>query len=515
MNRLRSVVHRRGDYIWGSFVRSSELDGWIKAIDPGDRDHAIGRYEFGMRNVDDAVGAARRGADQMVSAELEARAAALAALADRIQEGAEDIADRITRETGKARWEAVGEVHAAVRAARRLAAKGPAMLAVRTLREGAAYAAPRGHGVVAVITPWTQPLLLPVLYCGAALLAGNAVVFKPSKFAPGTGQAVAEAMDRIKLPRGAFNMVQGPGASIGTRLAGHPGIDAIAFAGRTETADALRAVNRHRPALPMHVQTGGKAAAIVLGDADPALAAFEITVGAFATAGQRHDSTARVYVLRSRFDELSRALVDRVRQLSIGYGFDHGVFMGPMISETHRRAFRQEIDRAQAAGAMPLLEGGLHEVDGFRGFYVRPDVRWFDADPDPSHAPVGPSLQLYAVENQEEAVERVGQLAYRGVVSVFSRNAPTARNLASRLPFGSVHVNRTTVGGSLRLGGVPRGLSGNGWSTALEIVHFFGPPQAVLVDHRPFDQTRQVPGMGVIGPDLSDTVDDMTVDSTG
>lgn len=495
-------VHRRGDYIFGSFVRPVTLDGWVNAINPGDRSDAIGRFGFGLRSVDEAVGAARRGVTGLAELDAEQRAALLLQLADRFEEEAEGLATLIARETGKPLWDAASEVKSARRVARLLASEGRASLREHVVQEGHTWSVPRPHGVVGIITPYTLPLLLPVMSVGAALLAGNAVVFKPSKFAPATGQALAIALDRLRLPRGAFNLVQGPGSQVGERLAGHPGIDALTFIGRNETADQIRRLNAHRPSFPVLLQTGGKAAAIVLGDADLDRAAYEIATGAAAMAGQRHDGTARVYVVRRRADAFLDALVRRVRGLVVGYGFDGDVFFGPMISDAHRRAYRRSL-AALHERADVRLEGGAIELDGRRGFYVRPDVSVVEDD-DPTEVPVGPSLRVIVVDDADEAVERAASLSYRGVVSLFSSAPDEAARLAQRLPFGAVHVNRGTTGGSLRLASVPRGRSGNGVSGGLDAVRFLAPAQAVVIDRRPHDDKRHAPGAGAVVPSDED-----------
>src|SRR5690606_40858192 len=110
--------------------------------------------------------------------------------------------------------------------------------------------------------------LVPSLQCAAALLAGNTVVFKPSKFTPAVGQTLGELFDRCRLPRGAFNLVQGSGAQVGRRLAAHPGIDALLLCGSHKTATALRQATFDRPELPTLVQCGGKGAALVLDGCD-------------------------------------------------------------------------------------------------------------------------------------------------------------------------------------------------------------------------------------------------------
>jgi len=496
-------VHRRGDYIFGSFVRPVTLDGWVNAINPGDRADAIGRFGFGLRSVDEAVGAARRGVVGLAELDVEQRAALLDQLADKLQEEVEGLAKLITRETGKPYWDAVDEVKSARRTARLLATEGRQALRETIVVEGSAWSIPRPHGVVGIITPYTQPLLLPVMTVCAALLAGNAVVLKPSKFAPATGQALAMALDRLKLPRGAFNLVQGPGSQVGERLAGHPGLDALAFIGSDRTADQIRRINAHRPSFPALLQTGGKAAAIVLGDADVDRAAYEVATGAFAMAGQRHDATARAYVVRPRLEAFLDALLRRTRGLRIGYGFDEDVYFGPMISDAHRRAYRRALDAAQASGVDRRLAGGTFELDGRRGYYVRPDITVVEDD-DPREVPVGPSLRVIPVDDAEQAIAQAQALSYRGVVSLFSDSPDTVARLAPRLPFGAVYVNRGTTGGSLRLGSVPRGRAGNGVSGGLDAVRFLAPSQAVLIDRRAHEPARQAPGTSALVPSDED-----------
>ncbi len=177
-------------------------------------------------------------------------------------------------------------------------------------------------------------------------------VFKPSKFAPGVGQAIAELLDRCRLPRGTFNLVQGSGASVGARLAAHPGIDALVFTGSHRTASKIRASLVERPELPVFFNCGGKGAALVLDDADLDLAAYELSVSAFATGGQRPDAAARVFVSRARFDAFCDRTAERISQLRIGYGFDPDVFLGPMISDSHRRQYRAWIDSSNVRDSL-------------------------------------------------------------------------------------------------------------------------------------------------------------------
>ncbi|MCB9662779.1 MAG: aldehyde dehydrogenase family protein [Alphaproteobacteria bacterium] len=491
-----SRLLRRGDYIWGSFVRTGPVDGYIVAVNPGDRSDVLGRFAFTVTAVDEAVGAAHEGRRAWQDTPLEDRGEIVGRFRELLDEVGENLALLITRETGKPLWESRAEVSATARAAKLLVSDGLPLLQPKVLREDTAWSERVPLGVVGVVTPFTYPLLLPSLHCLAALLAGNTVVFKPSKFAPGVGQALAELLDRCRLPRGAFNMVQGSGASVGARLVSHPGLDALLFTGSYDTACKVRAATADRPELPVLLQAGGKAAALVLADADLDLAAYEIAVSAFATAGQRHDAAARVFVDRAIFDTFCERLLARTQELVVGYGFDHGVFMGPMISDAHRKRFRAYADDLQALGHTPVLEGGTAQLDGPRGYYVRPAIYWITRDGALDAEPPGPMVQVYCVTDTDHMVSLHEQLASRVSAAIFTRDEGGAMELAQRLTTGAVYVNRGTSATSLRMPAVPRGRSTNGVPHGAELVRWLTSPQALLVDRRPFDGSRFVPGAG-------------------
>lgn len=494
-----SRLVRRGDYIWGSFVRPSRVDGYIVGVNPGDRADVLGRFSFSSTSVDDAVGAARDAVGEWSRTTVADRAKAVLRYAELLEESAEDLSILITRETGKPMWEAREEVSSAVRVARLLASDGPRWLRPKVLREGAAWSDLLPHGTVGIITPYTFPLLIPTLHVMAALLAANSVVFKPSKFTPAVGQAVAERIDRCKLPRGVFNMVQGSGAAVGQRVATHPGIDALLFAGSFETAMQIRRATFERPELPTLYQCGGKGAAIVLEDADLDRAIYDLAVSAYATAGQRHNSTARIFIVRRLFDQFCERMAARASDMSIGYGFDEGVFIGPLISDAHRTRYRRHGKTLVAEGHTPILEASNAAIDGRRGYYVRPALYWVSGGSRLDDEPVGPTVQVYCVEDWEEAVDLHNRMAFRLSSSVFTRAEGDAlKELVSRLATGCLNVNRGTIGSSLRLPAVGQGRSANGIPADIDLLRFLATPRATLVDRRPFDASRWVPGTGAM-----------------
>lgn len=492
-------ILRRGDYIWGAFVRPSGVDGYIVAMNPGDRTDVLGRFTFSVTSVDDAVGAAREGFRMWSGLTVGERVAAIQRYAEHLEEERDQLAVLITRETGKPIWEATEEVILSVRAVRALCKSAAQVCAPNVLREGMAWSSPEPLGVLGVICPFAFPLLKASSHLCAALLTGNTVVFKPSKFAPAVGQAIAERFDRCRLPRGTFNMVQGSGASVGIRIATHPGLDGLLFTGSHETAQTIQKALASRPELPVFFETGGKGSAVVLADADVDRAVYDLTVSAFLTSGQRHDNTGRAFVVRSHFEHFCEALTRRAQDLRIGYGFSEDIFMGPMISDVHRTRYREYARGLVTGGHMPLLEAGVAHVEDFRGFYVRPSLVWVNDGAHLTHEPPGPLLQLYCVEDAEEAVALHEGQAYRGSTAVYGEpDGAEVAEVLSRISSGYVSVNRGTVGAPLQLSSTGRGRSSRALPSGAKLMNFLVASKAVYVDRRPVDSSRAVPGIGPV-----------------
>jgi acyl-CoA reductase-like NAD-dependent aldehyde dehydrogenase len=392
-----------------------------------------------------------------------------------------------------------------------LVEEGPIYLAPRVLDEFSARADRVPRGVVCLLVPYSQPFLVGAAHSALALYAGNAVVMKSSKFTPGVGQEIAALWDRCKLPRGVFNMVQGSGSGVGRRLVCHRSVDLLLFTGGFEGAKAVREMTLDRPGLPVIYQCGGKGMAVVLDDADLEGAAFEVLMGAFLTAGQRHNSTARVLISDRVHDRFVESLVERAEQLKVGYGFDPGVFMGPLISERMRSRYQRYGRALVGAGHEPLLPARVEDVGSQRGYYVRPSivsVDWRVGGPFLNEEPPGPTLLIYKVSGWEEAAALHNQAVYRSVTSVFARaDNPILPELRDRLRTGSLNINRGTLVSSARLPSVGLGRSGSGTPGGLALLEAFTYWRSSIVDRRGFDPAASLPGMG-FGEGSSDPLTD-------
>lgn len=495
----RERLLRRGDYIWGSWTKPERVDGYIRGINPGDRTDELGRFPFSDAAVDDAVDCAIRGSAFWRRVGRNDRSKAIRKYRDILSKNQERFAHLITRETGKPIWEGRHEVIASIRAVDLLLEEGLALLEPRILNEREARSDYRPRGVVGILVPYNLPLMIPTLHVCAALLAGNTVVLKPSKFTPGVGQSVGELFDRCKLPRGTFNMLQGSGTGIGQKLALHQGIDALLFSGAYSTAVALRKASIERPELPMFLQCGGKGAALVLGGCDMNRAVYEVLVGAFLTAGQRHNSTGRVIVTEDIYNQFADELARRARRVTVGYGFEPTSFLGPVISENFRKRYREYGTRLEQRGHTAILEARNREIEGRKGFYVDPaiySVDWQNGHGFVNDEPPGPVVLLYKVKNWEEAVALHNRLMYRVSTSLFvAPDFPDLPEVVGRLRTGSLNINRGTIGSSLRLPAVGLGRSSNGIAGGIDVLRFLATPRSTLVENRPFDPSHAVPGV--------------------
>lgn len=497
MDDTRDRIVRKGDYVYGSFVKPEAVDGYINGVNPGDRSDVLGRFCFSETSADEAVDFAAIGARTWRRQPMNDRAAAVRRFRDQVARHQERVARMITRETGKPIWEGRQEVLATIRALDLLLDEGLTMLSPRVIEEIGARSDRIPRGVVAILCPFNFPVLVPAMQGGAALLAGNAVVVKPSKFTPGVGQLLAELWDRCRLPRGVYNMVQGPGTVVGQRLSLHPGIQALLFTGSAATAGSIRQVTVERSGLPMVMQCGGKGTAIVLDDAEVERAVYEVMVGAFLTAGQRHNSTARVIVTDGIYDAFVASLVRHSKRLQVGYGFDPTVFMGPLISENLRARYRRYARQLSARGHTPLLDAATEKA-ALRGYYARPaifEVAWDNGHPFLNDEPPGPMLLVYRASSWREAAQLHNQASFRLATSLFtSLDNPLLPEIRERLRTGALNINRGTIGASLRLPSVGLGRSSNGVSGGLELLYTLTHPRSQLVEGRPFEGMPVLPG---------------------
>ncbi|HEV8341112.1 MAG TPA: aldehyde dehydrogenase family protein [Candidatus Binatia bacterium] len=374
--------------------------------------------------------------------------------ADIARQRLDEIARTLTREEGKILKEAKGEVLKGISLLEFYAGEGFRMHG-KTLpseaRETFTYTIRRPLGVVGLISPWNFPWAIPVWKSAPALVAGNAVVFKPAELTPATASLLAEIYQQAGLPQGVFNMVVGSGSVVGEAIVHSPNIRAVSFTGSNEIGGALYVKAAARGA-KVTCEMGGKNAVIVMPDADLEKAAIAIHGGAFGSTGQRCTATSRVIAMPSVKDGLLERLVELARKIKIGSGLDESVDMGPAVDEKQWRTDLNYIQLAKAEGARLVIGGKRPEHVG-KGYFVEPTI--FDnVSPNMRifrEEIFGPVLAVSTANSLEDALKFANSVEYGLTTSVFTQNIDWVMNFIEEVETGMVHVNEPTIGGEAQL----------------------------------------------------------------
>ncbi len=439
--------------------RTGDVATQVPVTEPSDCDAAIGR-------------AAEAGASWARTAPAQ-RAAALAAAAGDVRAAADELAELNERETGKLRDDARGGVDAGVETLLQYAQLGP-LHRGRSL-QGAWSATdlmiPQPRGVVAVLTPWNDPVAVAAGLLGAALVTGNTVVHKPSERCPQTGRRFAELV-AARLPEGVLEIVDGD-ADLGAHLAEADRVDVVAHVGSSATGRAIAQACAERGAKAL-LENGGNDALIVDDNVDPGWAASQTALGAFANAGQICVSVERVYVPQSIAEVFVGALVHEAAAWA-----DR---IGPLVDERHREHVHAHVDDARRRGAGVLIGGEPRPGPG--SFY--PPTVLTDCAPDmlvmreETFGPIAPVRMVpdFAAALAEAADDRYGLAA-----TVLTGDMAHAQDAWRTLPVGTVKIN-SVFGGAPGGAAEPRRASGTGFGfgpelldemTAVKVVHWSPP----------------------------------------
>jgi acyl-CoA reductase-like NAD-dependent aldehyde dehydrogenase len=297
------------------------------------------------------------------------------------------------------------------------------------------------RGVVAIISPWNYPFSIPTGDAVGALMAGNAVVVKPSEFTPIILEKTRLLFEEAGLPRGLFGVVQGKG-DVGAELI-RSGVDMVLFTGSVATGRRVN-VAAAEQMIPCVLELGGKDPAIVLPDADLDSAAKKIAWGAFANSGQTCASVERVYVHESVAKPFIDKVVELAQSLRQGEPNQHEVDVGAMTTQAQVEIVRRHLDEARARGAR-ILAGGEVRVTQEGARFVQPTVLT-GTTPDMAivrDETFGPMLPIMTYRTEEEAIRLANDSAYGLSAYVFTRSRAKAERIANQLIAGTVMHNDT------------------------------------------------------------------------
>jgi len=357
-----------------------------------------------------------------------------------------EIAAAITREAGKPVAEAlVTEVLVVLDAARFLIDNSYPLLRDEALPHGnlatklkSGRLVREPHGVIGIISPWNYPFSIPATEALAALVAGNAVVLKPSELTPLIALELESLLHGSGVPKEVFQVVVGDGAG-GAALLRAP-IDKLIFTGSVATGKRIAAAAAER-LLPVVLELGGKDPMIVLEDADIDVASSAAVWGAFVNAGQACLSVERCYVHRSLYPKFVESCASKTQKLRVGDGMDPQTDVGPMIHERQLRIVESHVQDAKDRGAR-LVTGGTRLPELGTNFFaptvladVTHDMRIMREET------FGPVLPIMPFDSDDQAVCLANDSEYGLAASIFTRNSDRGERLARRIHAGTVMVN--------------------------------------------------------------------------
>lgn len=442
---------------------------WIEGEGPGlvSINPATGRpcwhgHHATKQEVDAAIRAARSVSGSWADTPIEKRIELLRAFEQKLQTHQNELAEAISIETGKPRWDSLTEVAAMI-------AKVPSTIDAYQDRRSETHCDLSGlrgvtrykpFGVLVVFGPFNLPAHLPNGHIAPALLSGNTIVFKPSELTPLVAQKTIELWQAAGLPSGVINLIMG-GLDTGVSLSGHPGHDGILFTGSHATGIALRNLLVNQTGKMLALEMGGNNPLIVHDVADLDAAAYLTIQSAYITTGQRCTCARRLVVPRgSEGDRFIERLVKMIGNICVGpYSDEPEPFMGPLITEqaadgvlaAHEKLIErggESLVTTQRLGlGRAFLTPGLIDVTGIK---QRDDREIF-----------GPLLQLIRVNDFDAAIEEANNTAYGLAAALLSDNRTLWEQFYRRIRAGVVNWNRETTGASGRLPFGGTGLSGN------------------------------------------------------
>ncbi|MGA2672479.1 MAG: aldehyde dehydrogenase [Terracidiphilus sp.] len=441
MSATQATLKRYEMLIDGEFAASAKM---LPVVNPA-TEEVISEFPSGMaEDANRAVLAAEKAQKPWAALPAIRRASYLREIATLIRGNRESLARVITEEQGKILSLAQVEVDFSAdyldymaEFARRY--EGEIIPSDRPGENILLYKMP--IGVIAGILPWNFPFFLIVRKMAPALVTGNTIVIKPSSETPNNAFEFARLVAQSSLPKGVFNLVSGPGSVIGNALASHPKVGMVSLTGSVEGGVAvMRAAAEN--VTKVSLELGGKAPAIVMGDADIDLAVQAIRASRIINTGQVCNCAERVYVHESVAAKFTQKITAAMQQTVVGDPFAPETEMGPLVSKHQRELVGAAVEQALSDGAQLECGGGNYASKA--GYYFQPTVLTHCRQETRimQQETFGPVLPIATFKDLDEAIANANDCEYGLTSSIYTRSLDVAMRACNELKFGETYVNR-------------------------------------------------------------------------
>lgn len=473
------------NYINGEWI---SVNNTTSVINPATGEEIVQVSLSDKEHVDAAVRAAKEAQKRWAHVPAPQRAEVLYKVGNILKERKEELSQLLTMENGKVLEEARGEVQEAIDMAFYMAGEGRRLFGQTTpseLKDKFAMSVRVPVGVVGIITPWNFPIAIASWKSFPAIVAGNAVIWKPATETPIMAYELTKIFEEAGLPKGVLNLVYGSGSTVGKAMVHHPDIRVISFTGSNEVGRQV-AGECGRQLKKVSLEMGGKNAVIVMEDADLDLATDGIIWSAFGTSGQRCTACSRVIVHEKVKAALEERLLKKMEELTIGNGLDESVKVGPIINRQGLEKIKKYIEIGKQEGAK-LLAGGYELTDSQykNGYYFAPTL-FTDAKVDMRIAQeeiFGPVVSLIPVKSFEEAIEVNNSVTYGLSSGIFTQDVNRVFKAQRDLDTGIVYVNAGTIGAEIHLPfGGTKGTGNGHRDSGVQALDVFTEWRAVYVD---------------------------------
>jgi succinate-semialdehyde dehydrogenase/glutarate-semialdehyde dehydrogenase len=445
-------------------------------------------------DVKHAIQAAEAAFKEWSDTTPEDRGNALMSACDLIKKNSSQIAQLLTQEQGKTQFEAGLEIHHLVHGLEfyaGLASKVRGSHVPLPQKNAYGMVVRQPIGVCGGIVPWNFPLTLMGTKLGPALAAGNTIIIKPASTTPLAtirtvdliGQATfGEGKTQKTLPKGAVNVVTGPGGTVGEEILRNPRIRRIAFTGSTPVGRHVMEV-AGREIKRVTLELGGSDPMIVMEDANLDLAVKMADVGRYFNCGQMCLGVKRLFLQESIADNFVGGLVEILKKKTVGNGMNKESRMGPIHLESQRKEIEEQVEDAKSRGAKTLFGGERPRGADFdKGFFYLPTLLGnVPEDARVTREEVfGPVLPVYTFKTLDEAIEKANASEYGLGSSIWTRNLLSANKAIDKIQAGNVWVNSLHYGyDELPFGGVKS--SGVGREHGPEALDYYLEPKGVVI----------------------------------